>query len=237
MESTHAALTLFKSDRIGLMAQELRDPAASVIDNLEQVLEGVEPLTARQRLLISGARERARHMRDVVDDVQDAARFVHGDNKPHVSLHDLRTAVRDAIERNASAAAHKSIALTSELPGTALQLRADRRMVVQLFNNLISNAIKFSEAGSTVRAGARRTATGVEGWVSDEGAGMHPFDLPHLFQKFPRPASRVLDSARSTGLGLYIVGEILRLHHGTIRVMTEPGKGSTFVFELPRRAR
>lgn len=220
-----------ESDPVGMVARDLREPIVDVLDRLDQVLLGVEPLTPRQRDLLTSARERSRQMRDLVDDVQDVARFRQGSLRPVLRSVDMRSVVREAIERAAVPAGAKSIELVSELPGSPLAVSVDRAMILQLFDNLISNALKFSKNGTTVRIGARRTATGVEAWVSDQGQGIHGYDLPHLFRRVPPP----LGVGRGTGLGLFIVAEVLRLHRGTIRVMTEPGRGSTFLFELPRR--
>lgn len=221
-----------ESDPVGMVARDLREPVVDVLDRLDQVLLGVEPLTPRQRDLLSSARDRARQMRDLVDDVQDVARFREGQMRPTLRSQDMRELVREAIQRSAASAGTKSISLVSELPGTPVTVSVDRAMMHQLLDNLISNAIKFSKPGTTVRVGTRRTATGVEAWVSDQGQGIRAYDLPRLFRRAP-PAAGV---ARGTGLGLFIVAEVLRLHHGTIRVVSEPGRGSTFLFELPRRA-
>lgn len=223
----------FTRDRIAMIAHELKRPATNVIEVLDQVLEGAEPLTAHQRALVTRARENATHMRDLVDDVESAARLREGSQSVAKSPQDLRSLVNDAIERCAYPAAAKSITLLSELPATPIRVSADRAMLLQLLSNLISNAIKFSNAGTTVRVGARRAAGGAECWVTDHGQGMQPQDLPHLFRRFPRTTTRATRGEPSTGLGLYIVSEVLRLHDGTISVTTEPGKGSTFVFQLP----
>lgn len=218
-------------DPVGTVAVDLRELLVDVLDRIDQVLLGIDPLSARQRNLLTGARDGARRLRDLLDDVQDVSRFRAGQMRPVLRSQDMRALVREAIERSSAAAGARTIALVSELPATAVTVAVDRAMILQLLDNLISNAIKFSKPGTTVRIGTRTTATGVEAWVTDQGRGIHAYDLPRLFRKGPPPAG----PGRGTGLGLFIVAEVLRLHHGTIRVMTDPGHGSTFLFELPRR--
>ena len=84
MESTHESLELSRTDRIGLIARELREPIANVLERLEQVLSGADPLTAKQRILLSGARDCARHLRETIQDVQEAARLQDG--KPRLQM-------------------------------------------------------------------------------------------------------------------------------------------------------
>ena len=143
--------------------------------------------------------------------------------------------VRAAVERCDLLASARSVSLVSELPATPVPVMMDRGKIIQVFCNLISNAIKFSPAGATVRVGARRTGDGAEAWVTDFGQGMHPADLAQLFRRSASGLHRGPHGEAGTGLGLAIVTAVLRLHHGTIRVTTEPGKGSTFSFTLPRR--
>lgn len=181
------------------------------------------------------ARENAAHMRDIVDDAQEAARFQQGKLRPRPSEQDMRSLIRHAIERNEFLAAEKSISLVSEFPETAVPVQIDRRMALQLLSHLISNAIKASNRQGNIRIGTRRNRGGVEAWVVDQGQGMNFEDLPQLFQKFSRADARATAGERGTGRGLFIVAEVLRLHRGTIRVTTEPGKGSNFTFQLPRK--
>ena len=224
----------FVKDRVAMMAHDLERPALSVIEQLDELLDGTDPLTQKQRGLLSKARASAAFMRELIEDVEAATRLREGCCPAVKCPHDLRWLVNDAVERCSYPAAAKSITLLAELPDAAVQATVDRGMILQLLCNLISNAIKFSNSGTTVRVGVRRVASGAECWVTDQGQGMEPQELPHLFRRFPRVATRATRGEPGTGLGLFIVAEVLRLHHGTIRVTTEPGKGSTFSFHLPK---
>lgn len=139
----------------------------------------------------------------------------------------------DVCHQHVDVRGAESITLLSDVPDVPLPITLDRGKMIQVFNNLISNAIKFSREGTTVRVGARQILGGIEAWVTDQGQGMQQAELPQLFHKFSRTSVRATRGEKSTGLGLYIVAEVLRLHHGTIRVDTEPGRGSTFTCTLP----
>lgn len=222
---------------MAMSANRLRGPLLDVLDQLDRLLGSKEALSTRQRALAKRARENAAHMRDIVDDALEAARFQQGRWRPRPSEQDMRSLIRHAIERNEFLAAEKSISLVSEFPETAVPVLIDRRMALQLLSHLISNAINFSNRNGNIRVGTRRNKGGVEGWVVDQGQGMSFEDIPRLFQKFSRTDARATAGERGAGWGLFIVAEVLRLHHGTIRVTTEPGKGSNFTFQLPRKPR
>src|SRR5205814_6054602 len=108
-----------------------------------------------------------------------------------------------------------------------LMVRADERRVGQILDNLISNAVKFSHRGSRIVVSAREAGAWVEISVQDEGLGIAPGEIDRLFRKFSRTTTRATEGERSTGLGLYIVNELVKLHGGTVAVRSEPGHGST----------
>lgn len=109
-------------------------------------------------------------------------------------------------------------------------ITADPVRLREVFQNLLSNAVKYSDPQSLIRVEAAPTRGGVRVSVSDEGVGIAPEDQQRLFQRFFRASDR----ADGTGLGLYMSKAIVEAHGGTIRVESEPGKGSTFTVELPR---
>ena len=226
-------LERIKTDLIGMVTHDLKNPACNVLGYVDLLLENPDPLTDRQRQLVSRVRDNAAFMLELIGDILETSRIEEGKLRLVASRQDLRELVRDAVDRNAFLAADKSITLVTEVPDDPLPITLDRNKVMQVFANLISNAIKFSREGTTVRVGARQVLGAIEAWVADQGQGMHESDLPQLFHKFSRTSVKSTRGEKSTGLGLFIVAEVLRLHHGTIRVDTEPGKGSTFTFTLP----
>ena len=228
-----AELEQVKADAIGIVTHDLRNPVANVIGYVELLEDGKEPLTEHQRHVLSRVKENARFMLELIADILDTTRLDAGKLKLVSARHDMRELVREAVERNLFLATDKKIALETCLPAGALPLSVDRGKMLQVLNNLISNAVKYSQPGTRVQIGARALPNTVEVWVSDQGQGIAPGEVDKLFKKFSRTSTRATRGEKSTGLGLYIVSEVLRLHRGTIRVDTEPDKGSTFTFTLP----
>lgn len=113
-------------------------------------------------------------------------------------------------------------------------IRADEDKVDQILTNLLSNAVKYSPEGGTITVEARDGDDSVSVSVSDEGIGIPPEHLDKIFIRFHRVDNRDTRQAGGTGIGLYLVKHLVDAHHGTIGVSSEPGKGSTFTFTLPK---
>jgi signal transduction histidine kinase len=105
--------------------------------------------------------------------------------------------------------------------------------ITEVFTNLLSNALKFTEKGS-IEVGVLEKETRIECYVKDSGIGIPKEHQPELFSKFKQFGKPVVEEEKGTGLGLFIVKEILRRHNGTLSVSSEPGKGATFSFTLPK---
>ena len=112
------------------------------------------------------------------------------------------------------------------------QVRIDGERVRQVLNNLLGNAIKFSNLGTTVTLEVRRVAGGIEFAVRDEGQGIKADEVPLLFGAFQRASTKPTGGEASSGLGLSICKKIVEAHGGWIGVESEIGKGSRFAFTL-----
>lgn len=134
---------------------------------------------------------------------------------------------------NRPIAASKDIRLVLDLGDDLPQMRFDPERVQQVFNNLLSNAFKFSNPGTTVTLRARRTPGGACFAVIDEGPGIAPEEVGRIFEAFQRGSPRATGGEGSTGLGLAICKRIVELAGGSIEVESEVGRGSRFSFTLP----
>ena len=116
-------------------------------------------------------------------------------------------------------------------------MEIDSSRIIQVLNNLVGNAIKFTPEKGTVSVGASldKTKQEVKLWVADTGPGMPKNDVPRIFDKFYQSTNRPSSDISGTGLGLSIAKEIVELHGGKIWVETEEGKGTKFIFTLPLR--
>ena len=143
----------------------------------------------------------------------------------------MARSVRKYTKEFKQEAGKKNITL-SFVPVGDLVVYADRDHTVEVINNLISNAIKYTEKGSISIYGKKQKGRAIVS-VSDTGIGIKAQNQPHIFEKFYITDSWIKKEAESNGLGLYISRLLLNLMDGKITVASEVGKGSTFTFTLP----
>ncbi|MDD4961811.1 MAG: HAMP domain-containing sensor histidine kinase, partial [Candidatus Marinimicrobia bacterium] len=145
---------------------------------------------------------------------------------------DARILIQNAIELHSSCARRKDIQISTEVP--PLKLLADENMLHTVLQNLLSNAIKYSPHGSKVSVEARDLGKNIMISVRDEGIGIGPEMLGHIFDIGENTSSPGTDNEQGTGLGLIICKEFIAKHGGSIRVESEYGKGSNFIIILPK---
>jgi two-component system, OmpR family, phosphate regulon sensor histidine kinase PhoR len=152
--------------------------------------------------------------------------------RPEFGLLNLRVQVEKIIRDLQPLAASGGSTVRNEIDDQ-LEVYSDEILLAQIFENLLSNALKFTSQG-VIEIGARETAGGqvVECWVKDSGQGIPPEQIDKVFERFETSSE---PEQSGMGLGLAIVKEIVELHKGEIRVQSEVGKGSIFTFGLPRR--
>jgi two-component system phosphate regulon sensor histidine kinase PhoR len=122
-----------------------------------------------------------------------------------------------------------------EFPEQGISIEADRDKVEQILTNLVSNAIKYSPRGGEVIVGAADRGDEVEVLVRDQGVGMSQAEVERLFQPYQRVDRDAIKGIRGTGLGLYLVRGLVEAHGGRVWVESEPSRGSTFYFSVPRK--
>ena len=157
-------------------------------------------------------------------------RLEQGTQKTCMERGDL-TALAEAVCEQQKMIAPEGVVLTCDAP-ESVEARMDVILMTRLLNNLISNAFRYGSGGGHVRVAVRREAEQAVLTVRDDGQGIPPDQQEKIWQRFYQ-----VDAARSggegTGLGLYMVRQIARLHGGTAEVESVPGQGSTFTVRIP----
>ncbi|RMF59341.1 MAG: sensor histidine kinase, partial [Calditrichaeota bacterium] len=145
---------------------------------------------------------------------------------------DLSEVISHVLDVFRSSAEKKAITLEcrGEQP---LEVTADRNMLNSVLQNLVSNAVKFTDSGGRVVVEARKSDHGFELTVTDTGVGISQEDLPHLFEKDARRSTPGTAKEKGNGLGLSLVREFVERHGGDIVVESEAGKGTTFKIQVP----
>jgi signal transduction histidine kinase len=167
----------------------------------------------------------------ITEEVLLASRLDRGDIPIHREPVDLVELVRSAVETMRERLP-ESVSLTAAIANGAAVV-GDRDRIEQVLVNLIDNAVKYSPDGGSVTVSTGPSEIGVRIEVVDEGIGIPLSEQGSVFEKFYRADPNQRAGPGGTGLGLYISRELVRRMGGTIGVRSQPGRGSTFFFELP----
>ena len=218
---------------LGMVAHDLRSPIAYIQMSTEFLLESLDTLSEDDyRTILADIRHQAQHMSSLLNDLLDVTQIEAGKLDLNPQPVDLPEFLGEVVQRHHRLGARKGtqVVLDAAPPG---QIRADPARLRQVMDNLISNAVKYAPAGSTVRVSAERLESGWRIDVADQGPGILPEDRHRLFTEFARLSARPTGGESSTGLGLAITKRIVEAHGGEIGVASEPGRGATFWFTLP----
>ena len=222
-----------RTEFLSLVSHELREPLTSIkgsVATLQEEGEALDPAELREFFRIIA--ERANHMRGLISDLLDAGRIGAGTLTVAPQPVEVAELVEPARSTFVSGGGRHAILV--DLPAGLPRVMADRRRIVQVLDNLISNASRHAPESSPIRVGAAREEAHVAVSVSDEGPGVAPEQLPQLFRK------RVGGGDGTTagqGLGLAICKGLVEAHGGRIRADSAgPGKGTTFTFTIPAAA-
>lgn len=227
---------VLKDTFISVVSHELKTPVA-IIKGYAETL--ARPEARRNPALVeemlTAITEESDRLARLVDDLLDASRLQAGglpfeDVKEDV---DLREIARRVVERYAPSSPRHRLVL--DFPPDFPGLRGDSRRLEQALDNLVSNAIKYSPRGGTVRIHGAATPVEVLLSVQDEGVGIPLDEQERIFDRFYRVEGPETRAVAGTGLGLYLTRAIVRAHGGRIWVQSAPGQGSTFFVALPRQ--
>jgi len=243
----HDAAAMQRTERtraefMGLVSHELRNPLTAIYGFLNILAqERVGPLTAMQRDFLDSASLSVRHLWRLVDDINDLVQSDLG----RLTLQQEPVAMSDLIPAAVASAAplftNARIAVEIEIPPSLPQTMADPVRLHQIMNNLLSNAMKFSEPGTAIHVAAAVVDDTIRVSVRDTGPGIAPEDAERIFERFVKGTNIPQQDASGLGLGLAVVRQLVAAHGG--RVWVESGQqaagceqrigGSTFVFTIP----
>lgn len=231
-------LDRMKSEFIAMVAHELKAPIAGVEQQLSVILSRVAgELSAKQEHLLVRAKERTRGVLSLIKDLLDLSKIEAGKLVQYKEPLSLPEVIRATVEGMKSDAAERGIVVNLFCPEECPLILADRRGMEGVFNNLISNAVKYSGDGRKVTIILDEDNGFIRVTVADDGIGIRKEDLSRIFDRFYRVRTPQTRQIIGTGLGLSIVKSIVEAHHGSIRVESQEGSGASFTVLLPKESK
>ena len=227
-------LDRMKSEFVSTVSHELRTPLTSIRGSLGILAGGVAgPLSDKVRGFIDIAKDNCERLIRLINDILDMEKIESGKMTFQLQVLDLPELIERTVGANEGFAAQHHVRLQIILPRRGTQVQADSDRLAQVLTNLISNACKFSPAGSSVDIAVSERGERVRVDVVDRGPGISETFRQRIFQKFSQEDSTDMRQKGGTGLGLSISKAIVEGLGGEIGFDTEVGKGSTFYFYLP----
>ncbi len=225
-----------RADLYAIVTHDLRNPTSCIQTSAEMLLNGdYGTLTSEQTELIEIIANSAVKMSTLINDYLEFARIDAGFLKLSRETADLRALVQASLSTIQLQIRTKGQTLIADLPQEPIWSDVDSERFVQVVDNLLTNAVKYTPNGGTITVRLRSHDDVDELSVSDTGIGIPAEYLPLLFAKYQRVPGEAMRGIPGTGLGLLIVKEIVEAHGGTITATSEgKGQGSTFTLRLPR---
>ncbi|MCG7416237.1 PAS domain-containing sensor histidine kinase [Microbacterium sp. ACRRU] len=214
------------------VSHELRNPLTAIIGHADLALDApdLSPKVREQLEVIAGAGER---MQTLISEILANSRGMFREEKTATTA-DASRIIASSLESFRPAAAARRVSVIDELPPSA-EVVGDGFRLRQAFDNILSNAIKYTPGGGSVRISGTISADQVELTFTDTGIGIHPEDLPRIFDPYFRARAARESPTPGTGLGMGIVRSIIQEQGGSLELESEVGSGTTVTVRLPAR--
>jgi len=226
-------------DFTSTVSHELRTPLASIKTAVDLVYKRmVGEINPEQTEVLGRAQKSVEHLQRLVSDILDLTKIESGKMQMDFKIQNINDAINEVIYAQQDVAKSRELYLKAELDPNLSKVPFDKDRIIQVLNNLISNAIKFTKHGGvTVKTEDKSANNHIIINVTDTGKGIAEADFPKLFQKFQQIETSEKNEKGGTGLGLAICKEIVLRHGGKVAVESTLGKGTTFSFVLPIQER
>ncbi|HWR26085.1 MAG TPA: PAS domain S-box protein [Methanosarcina sp.] len=222
-----------KSEFLTNMSHELRTPLTAIIGFSDLMIGGLSgDLGEQNKKFVTNISNSGKHLLSLINNILDLSKIEASKMELEIEMIAVRDIFNDTRDVTSSLALKKNISMKFDVEGE-LSVQADRIRLKQIIFNLVSNAIKFTPKDGSIKVLAKKEGESLRVSVADTGIGISKENQELLFQPFKQVDSSISRKYEGTGLGLVLVRKFVELHGGKIWVESEPGKGTTFLFELP----
>jgi signal transduction histidine kinase len=226
---------MLRENFTSIVSHELKTPLLAVQQNLYVILDGmVGELNPTQREMMERVKNRVDSLLRLINTWADMTSIDVSELKKRFKPLDIPSLVSKAVEVLQAQAVANNVTLVTDCARSVEPVNGDEGTLLEVFMNIIGNAIKFSERDNSVSIKIEGGDGELHVSVSDKGVGIQKEDIPFVFDDFYRGKVQARGAEMGSGLGLAISKRIINAHGGSITVESEPGKGSTFTVVLPR---
>ena len=223
-----------KDELFAIIIHDIKNPA-SLIKNLAELLTSYDLTAIEQHEIIQDIANTTNKIVSLSHEVSKILSLEGNKLRMQFESCNINDVVEDVVNRNSVNGQKKGITLYKELNPNLHDIEIDPQKIDEVLDNLISNAIKFTPKGGSVRVKSYKEGDRVVLEVSDNGLGLTEDDIKYTFQRGARLSAKPTAGESSTGLGLWIVKKLVEAHNGRVWVKSALGKGSTFAFSLPKQ--
>jgi signal transduction histidine kinase len=232
-EEKQKELDILRRDLIAWVSHDLRTPLTSIRAILEALGDGVVDDPATVQRYLHTAQQDIRSLSGLIDDLFEMAQVDAGGLQLEPERGSLRDLISDTIESFSELAKRQGITLSGSVAPDTDPVLIDGQRMSRVLSNLVSNALRHTPSGGCVNICTSRNRDLVLVEVEDNGEGIKPEDLPHIFERFYRGEKSRNRASGGAGLGLAIARGVIEAHGGRIDVESTPGKGTRFFFTIP----
>lgn len=223
-----------KSEFVSTVSHELRTPLTSIKGALDLLISGaLGPVPETMAPMVEIAAKNSARLADLINDILDLQKFEAGEMHYNPRALDVRQLITEAVQSSQGHAEALAIDLQTDMPDVDdVFINGDEARLMQVLGNIISNALKFSNPGGTVKVGFRTLGNKARIWVEDTGIGIPDGSHEKVFDQFSQIDGSDQRRAGGTGLGMNISRQIVEQHGGRIDYVSTLGEGTTFFVEL-----
>lgn len=224
-----------RRNMISLVSHELRAPLAATVQYLEVILNGICGEVSPEVLeLVGRCDTRLREMLDLIGRWLSLATFDPARMSARFQPVSLSQIAQESMDQLRGLAEEKHVSLSLDIQGDSLFIAGSRGSLLEIFSNLVSNAIKYNKEKGWAAVRLRERDNEILAEISDEGIGISEEHLPRVFDEFYRVDGRRNAPVKGAGLGLAIVKKLVDAHGGDIQIKSRLGEGTTFALRFPK---
>lgn len=226
-----------RRDLVANVSHDLRTPLVSIHGYVETILMKDDALSEedRKKYLMTVLRSTEK-LKKLVDELFELSKLEARQTPPMLEQFSVGELVQDVVQKHLLLAERRGVRIQTVLPRELPYVVADIGLIERVFQNLLDNAIRYSEERGTITIALRAGTAGVNVSIADTGKGISPEELPYIFDRYRRGSQFTAPDDSGAGLGLAIVKKILDIHGVRITVESTPKQGTAFSFMLPAEA-